>query len=131
MSQILVVQRYTVEHGYSTLTTLIALHKSGYILSRVASVSNFPTQRHKGAKKKPLETIALCVFAWQIFFVFSFCAKPNVIFAGSLFQREAAHCVFADAAEVEGVVVFNDVGNLAVTVGGAVLEVFDDAAVRV
>ena len=43
-------------------------------------------------------------------------------------QREAADGVFADAAEIEGVVVFDDVGDLGEAVGGAVLKVFDDAA---
>ena len=46
-------------------------------------------------------------------------------------QREAAEGVFGDAAEVEGVVVFDDVGDFGVAVGGAVLEVFDDAAVLI
>jgi hypothetical protein len=48
-----------------------------------------------------------------------------------LAKREAADCVFADAAEVERVVVFDDVGDFGVAVFGAVLEVFDDAAALV
>ena len=44
---------------------------------------------------------------------------------------EAADGVFADAAEVESIVVFYNVGNLAVAVRWAVLEVFDDPALRV
>ena len=48
-----------------------------------------------------------------------------------LLQREAPHRVFADAAKVEGVVVFDDVGNLEIAVGGAILEVFDDATFAV
>ena len=42
-----------------------------------------------------------------------------------------AHSVFADAAEIEGVVVFDGVGDLGVAVGGAVLEVFDDLALEI
>jgi hypothetical protein len=81
--------------------------------------------------------LRLCAFAWEIFFrlavfdrMYYFLCKAqcnNVI----LLQPEAANRVFADAAEVEGVVVFDDVGDLGVAIGGAVLEVFDDAAVRV
>ena len=43
-------------------------------------------------------------------------------------EAEAAEGVFADAAEVEGVVVFDDVGDLGKAVGGTALEIFDDAA---
>ena len=43
-------------------------------------------------------------------------------------QREAADGVFADAAEIEGAVAFDDVGDFGEAVGGAVLEVFDDTA---
>ena len=50
----------------------------------------------------------------------------GLCFLGALFQLEAAHRVFADAAEIEGVVVFDDVGDLGEAVGWAVLEVFDD-----
>ena len=49
----------------------------------------------------------------------------------NLFQLEAADSVFADAAEVEGVVVFDDVGDLGEAVGWTVLEVFDDFALGV
>ena len=48
-----------------------------------------------------------------------------------LTQGEAAKGVFTDAAEVEGVVVLDDVCDLEVAVGGGVLEVVGDAAVRV
>ena len=48
-----------------------------------------------------------------------------------LLQLEAADGVFTDAAEVEGAVVFDDVGDLGVAVGWAVLEVFDDFALGV
>jgi hypothetical protein len=48
-----------------------------------------------------------------------------------LVQREAPDGVFTDAAEVEGAVVFEDVGDFGVAVRGAVLEVFDDAAALV
>src|SRR5690242_7427993 len=50
----------------------------------------------------------------------------NSGYVDSSLQREPAHCVFADAAEIEGAVVFHDVGNLGVAVGRAVLEVFND-----
>ena len=43
-------------------------------------------------------------------------------------ELEATDGVFADAAEVEGAVAFDDVGDFGVAVGGAVLEVFDDVA---
>lgn len=43
-------------------------------------------------------------------------------------ELEAADGVFADAAKVEGAVVFDDVGDLGEAVGWAVLEVFDDFA---
>ena len=43
-------------------------------------------------------------------------------------QRKAAYSVFADAAEIEGAVALDDVGDFGEAVGGAVLEVFDDAA---
>ena len=43
-------------------------------------------------------------------------------------QREAADGVFADAAEVKGTVALDDVGDFGEAVGGAILEVFDDAA---
>src|SRR5262249_9582353 len=46
-------------------------------------------------------------------------------------EWEAADGVFADAAEVEGAVVFDHVGDLGKAVGGAVLEVFDDATLWV
>ena len=46
-------------------------------------------------------------------------------------QGKAADGVFSDAAEVESVVVFDDVGDFGVAVGGVVLEVFDDAAVLI
>ena len=46
-------------------------------------------------------------------------------------EREASDGVFADAAEVERVVSFDDVGNLGVAVGGVVLKVVDDAALVV
>ena len=49
----------------------------------------------------------------------------------ALFQLEAADSVFADAAEVEDVVVFDDVGDLGEAVGWTVLEVFDDFALGV
>jgi hypothetical protein len=45
-----------------------------------------------------------------------------------LFQLKSADGVFADAAEVEGAVMFDDVGDLGVAVGWAVLKVFDDFA---
>ena len=48
-----------------------------------------------------------------------------------LLQRETAHRVFADAAEVEGAVVFDRVCDLGEAVWGTVLEVFDDAAALV
>jgi len=48
-----------------------------------------------------------------------------------LMQREAANGVFADAAEVQGAVALDDVCDLGVAVGGAVLEVLDYAAFRV
>jgi hypothetical protein len=48
-----------------------------------------------------------------------------------LLQREAADRVFADAAEVKSAVMLDDVGDFGEAVGGAVLEVFDDAALRV
>jgi hypothetical protein len=41
----------------------------------------FPTQRRKGAKKKPKKrgsALRLCVFAWEIFpWHLSFCAMPR------------------------------------------------------
>lgn len=43
-------------------------------------------------------------------------------------QDEAADSVFTDAAEVQRAVAFDDVCYLRVAVGGAVLQVFDDAA---
>ena len=46
-------------------------------------------------------------------------------------EREAADCVFADAAEVKGTVALDDVGDFGEAVGGTVLEVFDDAALRI
>jgi len=46
-------------------------------------------------------------------------------------QLEAADAVFADAAEIECAVVLDDVGDFGEAVGRAVLEVFDDAALRV
>ena len=45
-----------------------------------------------------------------------------------LTKFEPADGVFADAAEVKGAVVFDDVGDLGVAVGRAVLKVFDDFA---
>ena len=48
-----------------------------------------------------------------------------------LAEGEAAEGVFADAAEVEGIVAFNDVGDLGVAVGRVVLKVVDHAAVGV
>ena len=46
-------------------------------------------------------------------------------------QRELADSVFADAAEVKGAVMFDNVRDLGVAVAGGVLEVFDDAALGV
>lgn len=46
-------------------------------------------------------------------------------------EREAAEPVFADAAEVERAVVFDNVRNLGVAIACAVLEVCDDVALRV
>jgi len=48
-----------------------------------------------------------------------------------LLQWKTADGVFADTAEVEGAVVLNDVRNFGEAVRGAVLEVFDDAALRI
>ena len=48
-----------------------------------------------------------------------------------LLKSVDADRVFADAAEVEFAVVFDDIGDLAIAVRRAVLEVFDDAALRV
>ena len=48
-----------------------------------------------------------------------------------LSESEAADGVFADAAEVEFAVAFDHVGDLRVAIGGAVLEVRDDAALRI
>ena len=45
-----------------------------------------------------------------------------------LAEGEAAEGVFADASEVEGVVAFDDVGDLGVAVGRVVLKVVDHAA---
>ena len=53
-----------------------------------------------------------------------------VVWLSSL-ESVAAEGVFADAAEVEGAVVFDDVGDLGVAVRGAVLEVLDDLALNV
>ena len=53
------------------------------------------------------------------------------LFMADLVQREAANGVFADAAEVQGAVALDDVCDLGVAVGGAVLEVLDYAAFRV
>jgi hypothetical protein len=67
---------------------------------------------------------------------FTFCAKP-IAFRTDLYgflalaKREAAHGVFADAAEVQRAVVLDDVRDLGVAVTGAVLEVLDDSALRV
>ena len=66
--------------------------------------------RHKKAQKAQNELLCLLCF-----FV-------------ALFQLEAAYSVLADAAEVEGAVMFDDVGDLGVAVGWAVLEVFYDLA---
>ena len=46
-------------------------------------------------------------------------------------QREAADGVFRDAAEIKSAVVFYDVCYFGVAVGGAVLEVVDDASVLI
>jgi hypothetical protein len=46
-------------------------------------------------------------------------------------QSKAADCVFANAAEVEGAVVFDGVGDFGEAVRRAVLEVLDDAAALV
>ena len=46
-------------------------------------------------------------------------------------KRKAADGVFADAAEIKRTVAFDDVGDLGVAVWGAVLEVADDAALRI
>ena len=46
-------------------------------------------------------------------------------------QLEAANGVFTDAAEVERAVVFDDVGDLGVAVGGGVLQIIGDAALCV
>src|SRR5215208_2261412 len=48
-----------------------------------------------------------------------------------LLQREAADGVFADAAEIKRAVVFDNVRDFGVAIGGSVLEVFDDAALRI
>src|SRR5215217_5408520 len=61
--------------------------------------------------------------------------EPNMISDEAVFlfcpvgllQREAADGVFADAAEIEGAVVLDNVGDFGVAIRGAVLEVFDDA----
>ena len=45
-----------------------------------------------------------------------------------LLERKAAHCVFADAAEVKRAVALDDVCDFGEAVAGAVLEVFDDVA---
>src|SRR5215213_2037988 len=48
-----------------------------------------------------------------------------------LLQREAADGVFADAAEIKRAVVFDNVRDFGVAIGGSVLEVFDDTALRI
>src|SRR5215213_1142961 len=50
---------------------------------------------------------------------------------GGLLQREAADGVFADAAEIKGAVVLDDVCDLGVAVRRAVLKVLDDTALRI
>ena len=50
---------------------------------------------------------------------------------GRSLEREAADGVFTDAAEIEGAVVLDDVGDFGEAVGGAVLKVFDDAALGI
>ena len=64
-------------------------------------------------------TVGTVVTTAKLFFLYLFWL---------LRQREAADGGFADASEVEGAVVFDDVGDLGVAVGGVVLEVVDDAA---
>ena len=49
---------------------------------------------------------------------------------GSL-QWETTDGVFADAAEVKQAVALDDVGDFGEAVGGAVLEVFDNATLRI
>jgi len=85
------------------------------------------------AKSKPGQTFILGFLYSHKGFPYPFCAeltlcaKPTLKFTG-LAELEAADCVFTYAAEVEGAVVFDDVGDLGVAVGWAVLEVFDDFA---
>lgn len=50
---------------------------------------------------------------------------------GKLAQRKAPDRVFADAAEVQFVIVLYDIGDLGVTPRSAVLEVLDDAALSI
>ena len=63
----------------------------------------------------------------------SFCGRLSLVrrFKPLSHQSEAADGVFADAAEVEFAVTFNDVGDLGVAVGGAVLEVLTDTPLPV
>ena len=46
-------------------------------------------------------------------------------------KRETPNGVLADAAEVEGAIVFEDVGDFGVAVGGGVLQIFDDVTALV
>ena len=48
-----------------------------------------------------------------------------------LAQLETADRVLADAAEIQVVIVFDDIGDLSVAVGRSVLQVLNDAALRV
>jgi hypothetical protein len=56
---------------------------------------------------------------------------PREYMGQVLSEDQAADRVFADAAEVELAVVFDRVGDLGVTVWRVVLEVVDDAALRI
>jgi len=139
-----VPQSYTLFNGYSrqhantpTRQRLCTKYSNP---SKLLSEKGFFSR--KGAKKTRRNAAALCAFAplrEKSSLHNTLCkAHDNSTrwperrrFEQTLVQLEAAHGVFADAAEIEGAVVFEDVGDFGVAVGRVVLEVFDYAATLV